>query len=344
VRAVQYFASRNHTRAAAASIILPRNDLLEFRLAFHRHNLTGHAGAEEPFGSGAVLTLQAPLVVLPVISRRSFIRSAVGAAGLGAGLGAYTWLIEPHWLEIVRRPLRIARLPERLSGATLVQLSDIHVGDRVSHAYVLDTFHRVSALRPDIVAYTGDFVSYRDGIVEDAARIYNRAPQGRLATVGILGNHDYGPGWRHPEVAAGLVKMLEAYGIQVLRNQLLDVKGLEILGMDDLWATDVQPARVLAALAPRGAALVLSHNPDSVDLPGWDAYQGWILSGHTHGGQCKPPFLPPPILPVRNARYTAGAFELSGGRSLYISRGVGHLTQVRFNVRPEVTVFDLQAA
>jgi predicted MPP superfamily phosphohydrolase len=29
---------------------------------------------------------------------------------------------------------------------------------------------------------------------------------------------------------------------------------------------------------------------------------------------------------------------------LYINRGVGHLLQVRINVRPEVTLFELQPA
>lgn len=93
---------------------------------------------------------------------------------------------------------------------------------------------------------------------------------------------------------------------------------------------------------PGTPALALSHNPDSVDLPGWENHAGWILAGHTHGGQCKPPFLPPPLLPVANRRYTAGEFRLSGGRRLYVSRGVGHLTRVRFNVRPEVTLFELR--
>ncbi|MEO1082736.1 MAG: hypothetical protein AAFY88_00695, partial [Acidobacteriota bacterium] len=75
----------------------------------------------------------------------------------------------------------------------------------------------------------------------------------------------------------------------------------------------------------------------------WHDFSGWILSGHTHGGQCKPPFLPPPILPVENRRYTAGAFELEGGRRLYINRGLGYLKRVRFNVRPELTLFTLRA-
>ena len=135
---------------------------------------------------------------------------------------------------------------------------------------------------------------------------------------------------------------MQPLGITLLRNELRDVEGLQIVGCDDLWAGRFLPSAPLRALDARRAAIVLSHNPDSVDLPVWEGYQGWILSGHTHGGQCKPPFLPPPLLPVWNRRYTCGEFALHGDRRLYVSRGVGHLLQVRFNVRPEVTLFTLR--
>lgn len=69
-----------------------------------------------------------------------------------------------------------------------------------------------------------------------------------------------------------------------------------------------------------------------------------MLAGHTHGGQCKAPFLPPPVLPVKNKRYTSGEFALDRGRCLCFNRGVGTYLPVRFNVRPEVTVFTLSAA
>ena len=54
-----------------------------------------------------------------------------------------------------------------------------------------------------------------------------------------------------------------------------------------------------------GAAVfrqVTALAPDTVDLPGWTGFRSWILSGHTHGGQCKSSFLPPPIVPVRLQR------------------------------------------
>ena len=111
--------------------------------------------------------------------------------------------------------------------------------------------------------------------------------------------------------------------------------------MDDYWAINFQPEKVMTQIDTNKANLVLCHNPDVCDLDVWNGYQGWILSGHTHGGQVKPPFLDPPILPVRNKKYTAGEISLSGNRTLYINRALGNLHQVRFNVRPEITLFEL---
>lgn len=276
-------------------------------------------------------------------SRRRFLGTA-GVFGTGLALGLYAWDIEPEWLEIVRRPLPVRGLPAALRGRTLAHLSDIHVGPRVSDAYVRRTFARVAALRPDLVAYTGDYVTWRDDVLPRAAAIYDGMPRGRLGTFATLGNHDYGPGWAHPEIAAQVATMLEHRGARVLRNEVAEVAGLQVMGLDDTWANRFDVAGAIARLAPERPALALSHNPDTVDRPAWSGFTGWILAGHTHGGQVKPPFLPPPLLPVRNRRYVAGEVALSGGRRLYVSRGVGHLLHVRFGVRPEVTLFTLTGA
>ena len=276
------------------------------------------------------------------LSRRRFLKFSLALAATGLGVGFYSWQVEPTWLELVSRPLPVQGLPAALDGARLVHFSDIHLGPRVADEYLLDTFRRVAALQPDIVVVTGDFTSDHGDVIDHTKRIYSHFPHGRLATVGTLGNHDYGRRWADLGHAAQLTATLGALGVQVLRNEVMDVAGLQIVGMDDLWARRFQPSQALAAVNTRGPMLALSHNPDTVDRPGWERFTGWILAGHTHGGQVKPPFLPPPMLPVQNRRYTAGEFELSGSRRLYISRGVGYILQVRFNVRPEVTVFELQ--
>jgi predicted MPP superfamily phosphohydrolase len=272
------------------------------------------------------------------------LRSLGSLVGLAAATGFYTWRIEPHWLELVRRPLPIRGLPDALDGCVLAQISDVHVGRVVDDDYVLETFARVATLRPDIVVLTGDLMSWHRAVFEQLRRVYQNVPRGRLATLATLGNHDYGPRWSRADLALGVIDAVAPYGVTFLRNEAHDVEGLQIVGMDDLWAKRFQPEQALAALDPKRPALALSHNPDTVDLPRWNGFRGWILAGHTHGGQCKPPFLPPPLLPVRNKRYTSGEFALTDDRTLYVNRGVGHLLKVRFNVRPEVTLFELHPA
>jgi predicted MPP superfamily phosphohydrolase len=276
-----------------------------------------------------------------LITRRRFLQAVGASIGGAAGIGVYAFAVEPHWLELVRRPLPIRNLPSSLNGRTLVQISDVHTGV-VDDDYVIKTFQRVAALRPDIVVMTGDFITYTRDVFDHVARAYRHFPRGGLATLGIPGNHDYGPGWNHPEIADRVVEAVTPFGISVLRNELVDVEGLQIIGLDDLWGGGFIPGKVLPRIDSSRASIVLSHNPDTVDLPVWTGYEGWILAGHTHGGQCKPPFLPPPVLPVQNKRYSAGEFALAGNRRMYINRGVGHLLHVRFNVRPEVTLFELR--
>lgn len=279
-----------------------------------------------------------------MISRRRFLKFLAAGSGAGVGIGLYTWQWEPHWLEIVERPLPVEQLPDRLIGARLVQLSDLHIGPRVEDSYLIETFDQVKSLSPDIVVYTGDFISHEQRWYEHTGRMFGNLPRGRLATFGILGNHEYGAGWANAAVAEGVAELATSAGVRILRNELATIEELQIVGLDDLWAGRFKPQQVLPRMDTKKAAIVFSHNPDTADQPGWGTYRGWILAGHTHGGQCKPPFLPPPLLPVKNRRYQAGEYELAGGRRMYINRGVGHLLQVRFNVRPEVTAFHLDRA
>jgi len=276
-----------------------------------------------------------------MLTRRQFLALGGAAVAAGAGVGLYAWQIEPHWVETVRRPMSLTNLPPELEGRTLLQLSDLHVGPRVDSDYLIRTMRHAATLEPDFVAITGDFVTYRSAReYHELARVLQALPHGRLATVASLGNHDYGFGWRHVDVADQVARVATDAGAVVLRNEVRVLGGLQFVGFADLWSPEftAAPVRDIARSVP---TVVLSHNPDAQDLPIWDGVHCWVLAGHTHGGQVKPPFLPPPVLPVKNKRYTAGAFVVSEGRTMYINRGLGHLIQVRFNVRPELTLFTL---
>ena len=303
-----------------------------------------------------------------MLSRRRFLQLGGAAAAGGALVGLYTWQVEPHWVEVVRRRMPLPGLPPELAGRTLLQISDIHVGPRVDSAYLTRTLRSAGELAPDFVVLTGDYVSYRSASeYRSLAMVLRAMPKGRLATLAALGNHDYGPAWRHMAIANEVSSVVADAGAQVLRNAHGVYHGLQVAGLADYWspefgaprpirdllkgdprvegADDLAPAAGAIAALDRGRpTVVLCHNPDALDEPIWGDLRGWVLAGHTHGGQCKPPFLPPPILPVRNKRYAAGEIAVAPGRTLYINRGLGHLIQVRFNVRPELTLFTLERA
>lgn len=278
------------------------------------------------------------------MKRRRFIKKSI-LASLGAILATaiYSIKIEPFWLEFVHLKMPVKNLPKHLIGKKLMQISDLHVGNRFDWNYLIESFEKAKLLNPDFVVYTGDFVHYKDAKqLNMLTKVIKHAVIGKLGTVGVLGNHDYGEDWISDNIADSVVTILEDNGIEILRNKQKDCYGLTINGIDDYWGTNFYPEKVLPFINNNKANIVLCHNPDVCDLDIWQNYKGWILSGHTHGGQVKPPFLPAPILPVSNKRYSSGKIDLNDGRKLYINRALGHLWQIRFNVRPEITVFELE--
>ncbi|GIW85761.1 MAG: hypothetical protein KatS3mg108_0085 [Isosphaeraceae bacterium] len=282
---------------------------------------------------------------LGTFTRRRWLAAAAagGLAAAGGGVGLYTWKIEPHWVAVEHRTMPLEGLPPAWRGRRLVQVSDLHVGPRVDSDYLIRSLRAVGSLEPDMVAITGDLMScVGHEQIDETARVLEALPRPPFGVFASLGNHDYTTGgWKRGDVADALVRRLADLGITTLRNEARELGGLRLIGLDDLWASRFDPAAVGEAVRQPGPRIVLCHNPDAVDRPGWSGYQGWILAGHTHGGQCVPPFLPPPILPVQNKRYSSGHIDLGDGRHLYINRGLGHLWPVRFNCRPEVTVFTL---
>lgn len=277
------------------------------------------------------------------MKRRKFIKKTIlSTLALGFTGSMYSWQIEPFWLEFVHKKMPIKNLPENLVGKTLMQISDIHVGNKFDYQYIIDSFIKAKKYNPDFVVYTGDFVDYesKEQFLQ-LKEVLKNVVTGKLGTAGVLGNHDYGHEWIEENVANNITNVLENAGIKVLRNEEHNFNGLNIIGLDDYWGSNFNPTKIMNKYNANNANLTLCHNPDVCDLDVWNNYQGWILSGHTHGGQVKIPFFNPPILPVENKRYNAGEIDLYDGRTLYINRALGNLYQVRFNVRPEITLFEL---
>lgn len=276
------------------------------------------------------------------MTRKKFLKRILQLSAIGSFPLLYSWQIEPFWLEFVHKKMPVKNLSPNLEGKTIMQISDLHVGNRFDWNFLIESFEEAKKFNPDFVVYTGDFVNVgSEKEQDDLKTVLEHAVLGKLGTIGILGNHDYGKRWREIKIADQISTIAENAGITMLRNDQKEFAGLNFIGFEDYWSTRFHPEKVMENYDSKKANIVLAHNPDVCDLDIWNNYQGWILSGHTHGGQCRIPGIITPLLPVKNRNYAAGEINLKDGRTLYVNRAIGHSLQIRFMVRPEITIFKL---
>ena len=283
------------------------------------------------------------------LSRRHFgMQAAVGSTFLiGGASSAYGALLGRHDYVIEDVSVAIPGLARAFDGFSIVQLSDIHIGQFVGEPELKAAEDLVRKATPDLIVLTGDLLDHDPRFAQHLGRFVRRLePLARHGVCVVSGNHDFYAGIT-PTVTA-----LEAGGARVLRNQgvvIGDAKaGIALLGVDDVRGARFEPdagpdlARALASL-PRlhgriSPALdlprvLLCHNPAY-----FDQAQGQVdlqLSGHTHGGQVN--LLVRPADWVFPHGWIAGLYQERGSR-LYVNRGFGTAgPPARVGAPPEIS-------
>ncbi len=253
----------------------------------------------------------------------------------GAALLTLLGIVLARRPRVVRVTVPIADLPSDLAGFRILQLSDLHIGPTIRRPFVDAVVDRANALRPDLVAVTGDVA---DGLVPELRE--HVAPLGRLhaphGAYFVTGNHEYY--WD----VRGWTRELERLGIAVLSNEhRLVVRGegrLLLAGVTDLSAAS-DPAAAVAGAPPSDVRVLLAHQPRSAfaaQAAGYDLQ----LSGHTHGGQ----YFPFNLLIRLFQPFVAGLHRLES-MWLYVSRGTGYWgPPLRLCAPAEITLLELVPA
>ena len=301
----------------------------------------------------------------PALTRRAFLADAgLGLAAAGAmGSGVAGTLVTPWALRVRRYDVPIRDLPASLEGLRIVQVTDTHLGPRIPEAHVRRAVAMALEQRPDIVALTGDYVHNSPDQAERAAALFAPllAPgAASIGVIGVLGNHD------HYADARRVDRAMRSLGVRMIDNDrvYLDAssrrlvnappaQGLCLAGVGDLYEDTIDLRRALRDAPAEMPRLLLSHNPDvaeDADVARADAEQQWsrvdlMLSGHTHGGQVRLPFVGAPIVPSSfGGKYAQGLVQ-GPGCAVVVSAGIGmSLLPVRFGVPPEVVCVTLRRA
>jgi len=275
-------------------------------------------------------------------ARRAFLATALNA-GVGAmtvGIGAAATVGARLRPVIERITVPIDGLADALVGLRIVQISDIHVGPTIKGDAMERLVAQVQALKPDLIAVTGDLV---DGSV--AALTPHVAPLARLSaplgTWFVTGNHEYYSGalpWcAHCEDALGMKVLVDTHEVVQHRGAQIVVAGVADLRAQDLEPSHRSDPQAAFAGAPTGDfRLLLAHQPESiVDAEGLGVHLQ--LSGHTHGGQ----YFPFTWL-IRLVKKWSRGLHRVGSTWLYVNRGTTYWgPPMRLDSRQEITVIEL---
>ncbi len=258
--------------------------------------------------------------------RRLFVARAVAGGALLAAGGATARAVrsatgEPSVKEV---PVKLARLPGQLSGFTLAQISDLHVGPSIREKEVRRVVDLTNALRADAIVITGDLV---DGTVAElrAATDHLGRLSAKHGVFFITGNHEYYSG------AGPWLAELRRLGIRTLENERVALgdrapggASLDLAGVYDWSVARGEDGRwpaldqALRGRDPDRSLVLLAHQPRGVA----EAVAGGVelqLSGHTHGGQIFPwNYVVSAVYPFSKGLYRHGDGQI------YVSCGTGY--------------------
>jgi predicted MPP superfamily phosphohydrolase len=235
----------------------------------------------------------------------------------------------------------IGGLDPKFDGYRIVHISDMHLGHWLSVERLAGVVELVNQQEPDLIAITGDFVSYVfDELVDDMVKLYSRL-KAVDGVVAVLGNHDH---WMDPE---NIRPVLKQSHIVELENDVFtlqrDQAVLFIAGVDDIMVGADRLDLVLEKLPPDGPAILLAHEPDFADDSAATGRFALQLSGHSHGGQIDLPGIRKLIRGPHFKKYIYGRYQV-GDMVQYTNPGLGtHVFRLRINVPPEITVITLHS-
>jgi len=241
---------------------------------------------------------------------------------------------------IMETTVPIKGLGKDLSGVTIAQISDLHVGATIKKGYVEKVVEQVNHLNPDIIAVTGDLA---DGSVKHLSKHIEpiKDLDAKIGKYFVTGNHEYYSGvdqWLEKTNHFGLTNLVDSHEIITKGNDSLTLGGVTDFRSSSIKPDHKSDPATAFAGSPDGIPkILLAHQPWSIfgaNKAGADLQ----LSGHTHGGQFWP-F----VYAVRLANpYTAGLHN-HDGTWIYVNRGTGYWgPPMRLGIKSEITLVKLE--
>lgn len=186
-------------------------------------------------------------------------------------------------IRVKRVTVKLPGLPASWRGRVAALVTDTHLGHIKGYRFLARLVGMLRQLRADVIFISGDLF---DGTKVDARRLVAPWKQLRpkFGSYFVTGNHEE---FSDPRK---YLEAIEGSGIRVLRNEKVNLDGLQVVGVPYSEAGNAKHFESIlenAELDRERASVLLTHVPQGLPIV---EKQGISLqlSGHTHGGQMFP--------------------------------------------------------
>jgi len=249
----------------------------------------------------------------------------------------YARFIEPHRIHIQQHQYRLNPEQKFKHPIKVALIADLHVGLFSGHERQLKQIvKKLNQQQPDIVVVAGDWTYEPEkSLVQELEML----KQIQAPVYSVPGNHDEQyPG---PPIQALLHEALTQNNVIDIEGKIVEFDEFRLVGIGDLWAGKAN-MRFLPALPQDKPWLILSHNPDTVDMVPALPTRPLMLSGHTHGGQIELPWITNSIMKRVSILGHKKGFYSHEHAEVFVTVGTGMVgVPFRFRVPPTIDIIEL---
>ena len=238
------------------------------------------------------------------------------------------------------------KIPDSFNGTKIVQFSDLHYGTTMIEENLTDIKKKINILKPDIIVFTGDLIDNDYKLKTKDTEILTQKLKELNASLGkyaILGDED------NEEI----ISIYNQANFIVLRNEndliyKSDNNPIILIGLSSLINNEQDIEKGYSYFNGETYnsdiyTITLVHEPDSADDIINSYKTDLLLSGHSHNGNIRVPFIN--YTPIRKngaKKYYQDYYNIDGTK-LYISSGLGtnNASGIRLFCRPSINLYRL---
>ena len=249
----------------------------------------------------------------------------------------YARFIEPHRVVVNQFSYKLSQDQPFQHPVKVALIADLHIGLFSGHERQLNTIvKKINEAQPDLVVVAGGWTYEPEDKLAEELQVLREI---QAPVYSVNGNHDEQyPG---PPIQALLKHALQCNQVMDIEGKIVEFDEFRLIGIGDLWAGKAD-MRYMPELPQDKPWLILSHNPDTVDMVPKLPSHPLMLSGHTHGGQVELPWLTNYVMKkVSILGHKRGLYKHAHA-NVYVSVGTGMVgVPLRFRVPPMIDIIEL---